>query len=228
MIIITSVLEVIVVTIVHPFLIHAAPFSTVGTQINFQGSLAVLSFTASQNLTLSITGKTHPGVDDTILSTWYCNGNSLPPGSKLEPLKRPLLNVSQSLTLENSSILDAGTYEVLLAIDPYTHLISHLGCHYNYYSFVDSTVRADDAVLAQTKLELKYYGMLCVINHTGTINSHKKLTQPSSLCCRALNVYCAVTRCESEHHGSLFCHWGLPSHHKHLSPEEWECYRLHC
>jgi len=145
------------------FLIHAAPVSTVGTQINFQGNLAVLPFTATQNLTLSITGITHPGVDDTIRSTWYRNGNSLPLGSKLEPLKRPLLNISQSLTLENSSILDAGTYEVLLAIDPRTHLISHLGCHNNYYSFVDSTVRADDTVLAQTKLELKYYGMLCVI-----------------------------------------------------------------
>jgi len=63
-----------------------------------------------QNLTLSIAGKTHPGIDDAILSTWYCNGNSLPPGYKLEPLKRPLLNVSQSLTLENSSILDAGMH----------------------------------------------------------------------------------------------------------------------
>ena len=140
-------------------LIHAAPISTVGTHINFQGNLGVLPFTATQNLTLSIAGKTHPGIDDAVLSTWYHNGHSLPLGSKLEPLKRPLLNISQSLTLENSSILDAGTYEVLLAIDPYTHFTSHLGCHNNYYSFVSSTVRADDAVLAQTKLELKYYGM---------------------------------------------------------------------
>jgi len=144
-------------------LIHAAPVSTVGTQINFQGNLAVLPFTATQNLTLSITGKTHPGVDDTILSTWYINGNRLPPGSKLESLKRPLLNIFQSLTLENSSILDAGTYEVLLVIVPYRHLISHLGCHNNYYFFIDSTVRAGYVVLSQTKLQLKYYGMLCVI-----------------------------------------------------------------
>jgi len=74
-----------------------------------------------------------------------------------------LLNVSQSLTLENSSILDAGTYEVLLAIDPYTYLISHRGCHYNYYSFIGSAVGVDGVVLPQTKLELKYYGMLYVI-----------------------------------------------------------------
>ena len=156
--------EIHVPKIVCNFLIHAAPVSNFGT-INFQGNLAVLSFTPTQNLTLSITGKTHPGVDDTIRSTWYRNGNSLPLGSKLESLKRPLLNVSQSLTLENSSILDAGTYEVLLAIDPRTHLISHLGCHNNYYSFVGSAVRADDTVLAQTKLELKYYGMLYVLRY---------------------------------------------------------------
>ena len=106
------------------FLIHAAPSNTLGTQINFRGNLAVLPFTATQNLTLSITGKTDPGIDDTILSTWYLNGNSLPLGSKLEPLKRPLLNVSRTLSLENSSILDAGTYEVLLAIDTYTHTSS--------------------------------------------------------------------------------------------------------
>ena len=141
-------------------LIPAAPSNTVGTQINFQRRLAVLPFTTTQNLTLSITGKTHPGVDDTILSTWYHNGNSRPLGSKLEPLKRPLLNISQSLILENSSIRDAGIYEVLLAIDPRTHFISHLGCHYNYYYFVAGTVGVDDAVLARTKLELKYYGML--------------------------------------------------------------------
>ena len=142
------------------YLVPAAHVNIVGSQIKFQGTQAVLPFTAMQNLTLSITGKTHHGIDDTILSTWYRNGNSRPLGSMLEPLKRPLLNISQSLTLENSSILDAGTYEVLLAIDPYTHFISHLGCHYNYYYFVDRTVGVDDAVLTRTKLELKYYGML--------------------------------------------------------------------
>ena len=74
------------------------------------------------------------------------------------PLKRTHLNISQSLTLENSSIFDAGTYDVLLTIDPHTHFISHLGCHRNYYTFVDCTVRADDTVLAQAQLQLKYYG----------------------------------------------------------------------
>ena len=112
-----------------------------------------------QNLVLNITGKTNLGIDDTVASTWYYNGGSLPSGSKFGALKRPHLNISQSLTLENSSILDAGTYDALLTIDPHTHFVSHLGCHNNYYAFVASTVGADDTILAQAKLQLKYYGM---------------------------------------------------------------------
>jgi len=100
-----------------------------------------------------------------------------------------------------ASLMQACTYEVLLAIDPRTHLISHLGCHNNYYSFVDSTVGVHDAVLAQTKLELKYYGMLYAIRKSSSIiNSHKKLTLPSSLGCRAPVAYSAATWCRSEHH----------------------------
>ena len=116
-----------------------------------------------QNLVLNITGKTNHRVDDTVASTWYCNGGSLPSGSKLGPLKRPHLNISQSLTLENSSILDEGTYEALLTVDPYTHFLRHLGCHRNYYTFVDRTVQADDTVLAQANVQLKYYGMFIFV-----------------------------------------------------------------
>ena len=79
----------------------------------------MLSFTARQNLTLNITGKSNLGIDDTIITTWYRNGRRLPSGSRLGSLKRTHLNISQSLTLENfSSIFDAGTYDVLLTIDP--------------------------------------------------------------------------------------------------------------
>ena len=84
----------------------------------------------------------------------------------LGPLKRPRLNVSQSLTLENSSILDEGTYDALLTTDPRTHFISHLGCPNNYYTYVDtsSTVGADDAVLAQATFQLKHYGMFISVS----------------------------------------------------------------
>ena len=116
-----------------------------------------------QNLVLNITGKTNHRVDDTVALTWYRNGGSLPSSSKLGPLKRPHLNISQSLTLENSSILDEGTYDALLTIYPRTHFVSHLGCHNNYYTFVASTVRADDTVLAQATLQLKYYGMFIFV-----------------------------------------------------------------
>ena len=145
-------------------LVHTGP-SDAGIQITFQGNQAVVLFTALQDLSLNITGKTHPGIDDTVISTWYRNGGSLPLGSRLGPLKRPHLNISQSLTLENSSILDAGTYDALLTIDPRTHFVSHLGCHGNYYTFVANTVGA--TILAQAQLQLKYYGklLLCRQQH---------------------------------------------------------------
>ena len=136
---------------------HTDPSDTIGMRISFQGNPAVLAFTAMQNLTLNITGKTHPGIDDTVAYTWYRNGGSLPSSSRLGALRRPHLNISQSLTLENSSILDAGNYDALLTIPTYTHFVRHLGCHYNYYGFVGQTVGAY-TVLAQAKLQLKYYG----------------------------------------------------------------------
>ena len=129
-----------------------------GIQISFQGNQAIVFFTALQDLSLNIIGKTNHRIDDTVITTWYRNGGSLPLGSRLGPLKRPHLNISQSLTLENSSIFDEGTYDALLTIDPRTHIVSHLGCHSNYYTFVASTVGADDTVLAQATLQLKYYG----------------------------------------------------------------------
>ena len=117
-----------------------------------------------QNLVLNITGKNNRGLDDTIASTWYRNGRSLPSGYRLGSLKRSHLNISQSLTLENSSIFDEGTYDALLTIDPRTHFVSHLGCHNNYYTFVASTVGADDTVFAQANLQLKYYGMFISVS----------------------------------------------------------------
>ena len=149
-------------------LVHTGP-SDSGIQISFQENQAIVPFTAMQNLTLNITGKTHPGIDDTVASAWYRNGGSLPSGSRLGTVKRPHFNISQSLTLENASIYDAGTYDALLTIDPRTHFVSHLGCPNNYYTFVASTVGADDTVLAQTKLQLKYYGMFISVALSYTI-----------------------------------------------------------
>ena len=147
----------------------AGSTDTVGTQVSFQGNQVTVPFTAMQNLVLNITGKTNRGLDDTIASRWYHNGHRLFSSSSLGPLKRSHLNISQSLTLENSSILNEGTYDALLTIDPYTHLVSHLGCHNNYYTFVASTVGAYYTVLAQANLQLKYYGMLLYLYTTGIL-----------------------------------------------------------
>ena len=144
-----------------------------------------------QNLVLNITGKTNHRIDDTIITSWYRNGGSLPSGSRLGPLKRPHLNISQSLTLENSSILDEGTYEALLTMEPYTHFVSHLGCHSNYYTFVASTVGADDVIMAQEKLELKYYGKLYLYTNKVAYKRFCPL-QAFFFCCRVPLVHSTV------------------------------------
>ena len=147
------------------FHIYAGPSDTVGTQISFQGNQAVLAFTAMRNLTLNITGKTLPGIGDTIASTWHRNGGRVPSSSRLGALRRPHLNISQSLTLENSSVLDESMYDALLTIHTYTHFVHHLRCHYNYYDFVACTVGAYYTVLAQATLQLKYYGRSMLLTY---------------------------------------------------------------
>jgi len=120
-----------------------------------------MPFTVLQNVSLQVSGRTcvkiYSAQDSGITSLWYRNGGYLPLGSQLGPLKRPFMNVSQTLTLKNSSLLDEGTYEALLTTNSYTHFNSHLGC-YNYYSFVYYTLEMRTIVLAQAKVQLKYYG----------------------------------------------------------------------
>ena len=97
-----------------------------------------------QNLVLSITGKSNHSIDDTVVSIWYRNGGSLPLASRLGSLKKPHLNISQSLTLENSSILDEGTYDALLTI---THI-------HTLYLTLDAIVTTTPLLIIQSKLKL--------------------------------------------------------------------------
>jgi len=128
------------------------------TWINFHGREEVIPFTVLQNISLHVNGRTHSAAEDSITTLWHRNGGYLPLGLQLGPLKRPFLNFSQTLTLQNSSILDAGTYEALLIIDSRSHFTFHLGCDYNYYIFLSSTLGLNTITLAQSKVQLKYYG----------------------------------------------------------------------
>ena len=118
----------------------------------------MIPFTVLQNINLHVSGRTHSAADNSITTLWYRNGGYLPLGSQVGLLKRPFLSFSQSLTLQNSSILDVGTYEAQLTIDTYTHFNSHLGCHDNYYQFLSYTLGVYTIILAQAKVQLKYYG----------------------------------------------------------------------
>jgi len=123
----------------------------------------VIPFTVLQNINLQVSGRTHTTAHNSITTLWYRNGGYLPLGSQVGLLKRPFLSFSQSLTLQNSSILDVGTYEAQLTIDSYTHFNSHLECHDNYYQFLSYTLGVYTIILAQAKVQLKYYGNLPTI-----------------------------------------------------------------
>ena len=93
------------------------------------------------------------------------------------------------------------------------------GCHRNCYTFVDRTVWADDTVLAQAQLQHKYYGKS--MNWSRKIVTTNAFWHQHFSGCRALFVHSTVEWHKWEHHASLFCHWRVSSHHKHLSPQEW-------
>ena len=131
----------------------------------FHRGQETIPFTTLQNINLQVRGRTHSAVDNSITTLWYKNGGYLPLGSQLGPLKRPFLNFSQSLTLKNSSILDEGTYEAILTIGWLTHFNSHLGCHNNYYRFVYDILGVHTIILAQAKIQLKYYGKRIRFTH---------------------------------------------------------------
>ena len=130
------------------------------------------------------------------------------------PLTRSCLNISQSLTLEHSRILDAGVYDTLLTIDPYTHF----GCPNNYYTFVASTVGVNASFLL--KQNFSSSTMVCYLSGT--------LLYTAVFICTfsvaeypLLTVYPNIEWYKRECCLSLFCYWRVPSHHQHLTPQEW-------
>ena len=131
-------------------------------QINFKGSPESIAFSNSQEIFLMIEGQIHSSIDETFSTTWSFNGGDLPSAAKLVPLKGPLLSVSQSLEIGRPTILDSGTYDVSVTIDPYTHLFSHLECPFEYHSFIAGTIGIGSIILDQATVHLLYYGKILV------------------------------------------------------------------
>ena len=118
-----------------------------------------LSIKASENISLTVRGKVHAFIDETVSTKWYFNGDTtLRPGATMGPLKRPLLSISQNMEIANTNHLDSGFYEVALTINTYTHLVSHLECPLQYNSFVVNTIGISDIVLARDTIQIVQSG----------------------------------------------------------------------
>ena len=112
----------------------------------------------SENISLTVSGKVHASVDETVSTRWYFNGGTLRPGTTIGPLQRPLLSIFQTMEIKNASNLDFGFYDVVLTVDTHAHLLSYLECPSQYYSFVASTLGIRDIVLARDVIQIAKSG----------------------------------------------------------------------
>ena len=112
----------------------------------------------SENISMTVRGKVHASIRGTVSTVWHFNGGTLRPGTTLGPLKRPLLHFFQNMKIENANNLDFGFYEVALAINIRSHLLSHLKCPSGYYNFIADTLGLEHIVLASDLMEITQSG----------------------------------------------------------------------
>ena len=112
----------------------------------------------TENISLTVRGKVHASIYETVSTRWYFNGGTLRPVTTLRTSKRPLFSVIQTMEIENANHLDFGFYDVALTINTRTHLVSYLGCPSQYYDFVASTLGISDIVLATDAIQIAQSG----------------------------------------------------------------------
>ena len=112
----------------------------------------------SENISLTVSGKVHASVDETVSTRWYFNGGTVCPGTTIGPLQGPLMSIFQTMEIENAKNRDFGFYEVALTINTQAHLLSHLECPSQYYSFVANTLGISDIVLARDAIQISKSG----------------------------------------------------------------------
>ena len=105
-----------------------------------------------------MSGKVHASVDETVSTRWYFNGDVLRPGTSVGPLQRPLLSIFQTIEIDNANYLDYGFYEIALTINMQTHLVSHLECPTEYYTFFENALGISDIVLARDVVQIMQPG----------------------------------------------------------------------
>ena len=92
-------------------------------------------------------------------SSWYFNGlSSLPVPTSAQSLLKLPTGITQSLTIHDPTSLHAGTYEVLLRLNPVSYL-RQFGCPDEYPNFIQSYgLRVSRIVIEKFVIDLIYYG----------------------------------------------------------------------
>jgi len=109
---------------------------------------------------VNISGKLPVTQRHLVYSSWYFNGlSSLPAGASVQSLLRLPTGVTQSMTIHNPTPLHAGTYEVLLQLNPVNYL-QQFGCsnEYQYFITVNNRAGVYRIVVGQLVVNLEYYG----------------------------------------------------------------------
>ena len=134
---------------------------SVRSNIRLTPSSGSLSYTTSDTITISISDNLPVIQRNLVYSSWYFNGmqGSFPTGTFLRNLQKLPAGVTQSMTIHNPTSLHAGTYEVLLQLNPLNYL-QQFGCSNEYANFITQSSRAGVSRVAvdQVAFDLNYYG----------------------------------------------------------------------
>ena len=125
-------------------------------------SSGVLSYTASDSITINISGNALTTQRKLVYTSWYFNGySSLPSGTSVSRLLKLPTGITQTMRITSPTPLHTGTYDVLLQLDTNSYC-QQLACPNDYWYFVYYSSRAGvyPIILDQISFNLQYYGEL--------------------------------------------------------------------
>ena len=127
-------------------------------------SSGVLPYTASDSITINISGNAPTTQWSWVYTSWYLNGGSLPSGTSLSSLLKLPTGISQTLRISNPTPLHNGTYEVLLQLNTWSYsYFQQFSCpndDYRYFVYYSNRAGVYPIILDQISFNLQYYGEL--------------------------------------------------------------------
>ena len=129
-------------------------------------SSGVLPYTASDSISINISGNAPTTQRTWVYTSWYFNGyTSLPSGTSVSSLLKVPTGISQTLRITSPTPLHNGTYEVLLHLNTWSYsYFQQFVCptdDYRYFVYYSNRAGVYPfIILDQISLNLQYYGEL--------------------------------------------------------------------